>query len=200
MSAEDQPLLALVQQVRQLPGERVIVAISGFGGSGKSTLAESLQESLDSAFIVPTDSFHTNRARGRSHDWASIDRGRLQRQVLEPFRTAGAVRYQIYDWITDRPGRWTQVQTGRHLIVEGVGLIHPDVMPFFDFTVWVDCSADIALERAIARDRAQGAGQDDDANWRTVWAPNDADFNRSFRPQERADVLYSTHRELPFST
>ena len=75
------------------------------------------------------------------------------------------------------------------LLVEGVGIIHPGLLPFFDLTVWIDCPLYIAAERGRNRAR-ETHGVDHDRLWRDVWVPNDRDYFDQFRPDLLADVIY----------
>jgi len=169
-------------------GGVVIVGISGFGGSGKSTLAAALANVLK-APTVSTDEFTTEAVLYPSDDWNGIDRARLVRQILVPLRQ-GARRI-TYDSSGDWEA-WTTVPktldlAGNHFIVEGVGLFHPDVLPFLDLTVWIDIDPAASTRRGLARD-AQ-AGQDDRSIWNDVWAPNDLRFAEVFDPKAHADVV-----------
>jgi uridine kinase len=180
----------IAARVRALSGSRTIVGVSGFGGAGKSTLAVALRDRIEGAAIAGSDEFHTDYALGRSADWACVDRTRMVDQLLQPFRRHGVIRYQRYDWQSNAPGEWKEATGVRCLVVEGVGVLHPDLLPFFDLTVWVDVPATTATARAIRRNEMQGAGPDDAHLWRTVWAPNDRDFFAKHRPREHADLVY----------
>jgi uridine kinase len=169
-------------------GGIVIVGISGFGGSGKSTLAAALADVLHSP-TVSTDEFATEAVLQPSQDWNGIDRGRLIRQILEPLRKGE--RQIAYDSSGDWKAWTTESKTlqldGSHFIVEGVGLFHPDVLPFFTLTVWIDIDPGESTRRGLARD-AQ-AGHDDRSIWQGVWAPNDQRFAEVFDPKGNADMV-----------
>ena len=174
--------------VNQVSAKRsVIVAISGFGGAGKSTLAAALAEGVD-AEVVSTDDFSLAQQRERCPDWATIDRHRLVREVLDPARSGSPISYQPYDWPNDRLGEPRAVRPSQLLLVEGIGLIHPDTLSFFDLAVWIDCQLEIASERGRRRDR-DIYKIDHDAIWREVWTPNDRDYFALFQPDRLADVI-----------
>ena len=177
----------LAGRIHALDGRPKVVAISGFAGSGKSRIANQLLPRIMPAGIVETDHFHTNRARGRSSDWGTIERRRLIDQVLVPFTETGEAGYQVYDFELDRPDEWRSVAAVDFLVVEGIGLIHPDLMPFLDYVVWVDCPLDVATRRAIERNRHQG--EDDEALWWEMWNPNDRDYFERFQPRSLADYV-----------
>jgi uridine kinase len=166
----------------------VVVGISGFGGSGKSTLAAALADVLK-APTVSTDEFATEAVMQPSDDWNGIDRARLARQILVPLRQGE--RRIAYDSSGDWKAWTTESKTlelaGNHFIVEGVGLFHPDVLPFFSLTVWIDIDPADSTRRGLARD-AQ-AGHDDRSIWNDVWAPNDQRFADMFDPKGHADMV-----------
>ena len=121
--------------IRRLPGSSVIIGVSGYGGSGKTTLAHALAERL-SAPVISIDEFGTSAVFRRSDDWQGFDRERLVRQVLAPL--ARGVRELSYDSCDDWDS-WETVPTHlvmeRFLILEGVGLFHPDVVPYLDYRI-----------------------------------------------------------------
>ena len=182
----------VARRVNALSKPRVIVGISGFGGAGKSTLADALKPLVEPAEVVRVDDFLTGRAEERSTNWSCVDRDRLRAQALEPFTSGLPARYQVYDWQADAPAQWIDIGDVNRLIVEGIGLFHPDLIPLLDVMVWADCPAEVALERARHRDRLQGQDDHNDEMWLTVWAPNDADFFETFKPRDAAHFVIAT--------
>lgn len=188
-------LLRLIQDLKPKNDRPSFVAISGFGGTGKSTLAESLCTAIDSAVVVPVDDFIIGERTQRSTDWATFDRQRLRRSVLEPARIGQTLSYQRYnsgEWVSGRGGSWRELEIGRLVIVEGCGIIHPLLTPCYDVSAWIDCPHEVALESAKKRDRSETElfGSDDtDQLWNEVWGPNDLDFFNAFKPDELATVL-----------
>jgi uridine kinase len=169
---------------------RCLVGISGFGGSGKSTLTRALLERLPDATRVRGDDFlEPARVFSRSDDWAGVDRVRLREEVLEPYRHGRDVAVRRYDWSAGRIGEPEPLPEARILLVDLIGLLHPDLTGCFDLTVWVDTDLATATERGKARDRA--LGNDHDRVWDEIWAPNELDFERRFHPREAAELRFS---------
>jgi uridine kinase len=166
----------------------VIVGVSGFGGAGKSTLAERLAGELDRAAIVSADDFTIDQQRQRCDDWSSVDRGRIAEQVLIPARNSQPVCYQQYDWPRNELGLWRTVSDFTFLILEGIGIIHPDLLSLLDATVWIDVPLDVASERGKYRDR-EIYHVDHDTLWDDLWTPNDRDYFARFRPDQAVDFL-----------
>jgi uridine kinase len=168
---------------------RVVVGISGFGGSGKSTLARRLVDAVPGSARIRGDDFIVPAlARERSADWAAIERMRLCRTVLEPFRSGHPGRFRRYDWTSGDLGPEEPIPEADILVVDAVGLFHPDLDGLIDLGVWVDVDLETATERGKARDRQRG--DDDEHVWDDVWMPNERDFAARFARRDRADLRY----------
>jgi uridine kinase len=178
---------ALVRAITDL-GAPVVVGISGFGGSGKSTLATWLTQNVPGCVRVRGDDFlDPTLSQRRSNDWNGVDRARLTREVLDPFRRGERGQHRPYDWSQRRLADAVPNPEGSVLVVDLVGLFHPEVINRFDIRVWIDLDLATATERGLARDAAMGRDHRD--LWRTVWVPNEEDFERSFSPRETATHL-----------
>ncbi len=188
----------LIEKISKLPRptERpLIIGISGFGGSGKSTLAENLRHHLKST-VVAVDHFAMGSLLERDAEWSCYDRDRMKKQVLQPAKKGKPVSYEVYDWLEETLGPKTDVPSSSSdtVIVEGVGIFHPDLRPYFDFAIWVDCPLDVAVQRGIKRSRAWG--YDHDEKWVEVWMPNERDFFEKYHPNQFVDFLFVTHDTL----
>jgi uridine kinase len=168
---------------------RVVVGISGFGGSGKSTLSRSLLGAIPGAARIRGDDFIVPaRAHERSADWGVIERMRLRRTVLEPFRSGRPGRFRRYDWASGELLPDEPIPDVDVLIVDAVGLFHPDLDGVIDVRIWVDVGLETATARGKARDRRRG--DRNERVWDDVWAPNERDFAARFQPREAADLRY----------
>ena len=116
-----------------------------------------------------------------------MERVRLRREVLDPFRAGEQSRFRRYDWSAGRLGDPEPLPAARVLVVDAIGLLHPDLDGAFDLTVWMDVDLETATSRGMRRDRAQGS--DHEALWNDVWVPNELDFVARFDPRARADYL-----------
>lgn len=162
--------------------------MSGFGGAGKSTFARALAAVIAGAYVIGADDFWRPDRDVRSADWDAIDRDRLREEVLEPARARRPVTFRRADFVTGALGKPVAVPPGATLIVEGIGLFHPALVPLFDLTVWLDVPFQIALARGMERDRRE-YGVDHDDRWRDVWGPNDLDFLAAYDARGRADLI-----------
>lgn len=182
-------LTLLIEKAAAEASHPLVVGISGYGGSGKSTLARALAARLDGAVRLRGDDFlDPARSHRRSPDWDGVGRDRLVADVLGPFREERASTFRRYDWAAAALGEPEPVPSGRILLVDLVGLFHPDALPALDLTVWCDVDLATAQERGMRRDAS--LGRDHTRLWNEVWVPNERDFDERFAPRERADVRF----------
>lgn len=178
----------LVAQTSATMSRPIVVGISGYGGAGKSTLARALVASLNGAARMRGDDFlDPVRSHRRSSDWDGVDRVRLVREVLAPFREQRASTFRRFDWARRALGEPEPVPSARILVVDCVGLFHPEALDALDIAVWCDVDLATATERGMRRDA--GLGRDHTSLWRDVWIPNERDFDARYSPRERADAL-----------
>jgi uridine kinase len=166
-----------------------IIVVSGFGGSGKTTLAHTLASHLEEAAVITTDDFMLPSYTERSEEWDCVDRKRIIEQIMKPSTLHEDVRYQVFDWETHALGEWRTIGRPKYIILEGIGLMHPDLTPYLHFSIWINCSPETAMQRGINRDK-KVLHVDQAKLWQEIWMPNDQDFYEKFRPDESADCLY----------
>lgn len=61
-------------------------------------------------------------------------------------------RWRAWDWALDRPGDWHSLDPARPIVIEGVGAISADSMPYADYAIWVELDAPTRKLRALERD------------------------------------------------
>lgn len=166
----------------------IVVGISGFCGAGKSVLARQLEPLLPGAVRMRGDDFlDPERSHRRSPDWDGVDRERLRDTVLHPFRSDQRGTFRRFDWSMRALAAPEPVPEGRILLVDLIGLFHPEVLDALDLTIWCDADLETAAARGMERDRR--LGRDHEWLWREVWMPNDRDFHRAYRPREAATLV-----------
>jgi uridine kinase len=169
----------------------IVVGISGFGGSGKSTLARQLVDSIEGSARIRGDDFlDPARSHQRSADLDGVDRVRLRAEVLDPFRAGQQGFFRRFDWSARQLGKSEPIPDARILVVDAIGLLHPELDGALDLTIWIDVDLDLATKRGKARDNKLGRSHEE--LWDEVWVPNERDFVARFDPRARADYLFES--------
>ena len=142
------------------------VAIDGIDGAGKTTFADEVAAVLDGrggrVIRATTDSFHHPQAvryrKGRyspegfyrdSHDLDALETNLLaplRADPPRPFRRAG------FDDRTDAPVEAPQeiAEPGDILLFDGLFLCRPELLPSWDYVIWVDGESRVRDERLAA--------------------------------------------------
>jgi uridine kinase len=139
----------------------VVLAVGGCSGSGKTTLARELADQLN-AVLFPLDFYyreltHLSRFERDHYNFDhpnSLEHDLIVRHV-QTLREGGAIDRPTYDFSTHSrvPGVTEHITATRFLIVEGILALHyADLLPLYDFTVYVDAPHEVCLTRRIHRD------------------------------------------------
>ena len=169
--------------------EVVVIAISGHGGSGKSTLAEKLAQQFNIANnqIIQSDALHAKdymqtRDLFGMHDWDSIF------ELLANIRNDDRLNYTKRD--DKEIESVVDIPRPRLVIIEGIRLIRPEILPFVDESIWVDCPLEIATMRAKERNRQQGDSEAEIALWDSKWAPEAKLYFEQVKPDKISSFIY----------
>jgi uridine kinase len=199
--------------IRTARDRRALVAIDGASGTGKSTFADELAHTLRAAgwavVRASIDSFHRPRSERyrlgadspvgyyrESHDLVS-----LQQYLLQPFVLgAGVYRRAIFDEPSDRPIDMAAepVSTAGILVFDGLFLHRPELVGYWDFTVFLTAESrkEAAWQDYLTRDlpdddkaRAVEIAARGERAGRHRYMDGQALYEREARPRERANMV-----------
>ncbi len=161
----------------------VIISIVGGSGAGKTWLSHQLAAAFPTESTeVSLDDFYFDRSQMTSHQRRLVnydDPGAIEwallREFLKTFRGGRPAIVPRYDFATHcRDGQRAECTPTRLLIVEGLWLLtQPDVRALFDLSIYLECPAQVRLERRLARDVVERGRLADDVRhtFETVVAP-----------------------------
>lgn len=166
----------------------VIVGIDGRGGSGKSTLAKYLQSEIPNTKILCADDFLHNTL-------LKPEIKRLKQEVLIPFACGKVATYRKFDWNSGELLEPQNIQPKGILIVEGVYALSQEIVDLFDYKIWVEYPADLALARGITRDREEYNIVEPEEYW-DQWVNKEKEYIVHESPQNKADCIVDGSQPL----
>jgi len=168
--------MAILDSMRDRRPAPWLVAIAGIPGAGKTTIASDVASHVPGAVVIPMDGYHLRRAvlsadqlkRRGAPD--TFDPAAL-RAALVRLREAGRGSFPTFEHAVKDPVEdGVIVPDGTPLvIVEGLYLLLSNwrMTGLFDFTVFLDCKLEVAMDRIAARHLACGlAATEDEARRR----------------------------------
>ena len=191
-----------------IPPHPLRVAIDGVDAAGKTTLADELAPLLQSRgrplIRSSIDYFHNPRAiryqRGRGspegyfHD--SFNYAAVKTLLLEPLGETGTRQYRsgCFDHEQDQPAEYPIQNAAENaiLLFDGVFLLRPELLDFWDFKIFVGINFETMVERAVQRHKAQ-YGTDPDVRERnaTRYIPGQQLYLESCQPKMNADLIFN---------
>ena len=144
-----------------LPARPILIGIAGCSGSGKTTLARELATQLD-GIVFPLDLYYRDLSQFPldSRDKQNFDHpdsleSELFIEHLRNLRLGRTIQRPVYHFSRHSriPNAFEPVVPSRFLIVEGILALHyDDLLPLYDFSIYVDAPNQICLKRRIYRD------------------------------------------------
>jgi uridine kinase len=140
------------------------MCIAGASGSGKTTLAAELARELDGIYF-PIDNYYrdlshmpfSQRVKQNFDDPALIESSLLAAHVAALAR-GEAIERPLYDFSTHTRvlGRTEAIRAGSFVLVEGLFALHyPELLPLYQFRVYIETPDDICFERRLKRDTVE---------------------------------------------
>ena len=176
-------------EVSEKNNERVLLVIDGRCGAGKTTLASRISEKL-TCNVFHMDDFYLP-VEQRVAGWekipcANMDFGRMIKTVLQPAKKGEAVQYGPYSCREKRLLPPVEI-TGQPLtIVEGSYSHYPELLSFYDLTVFLTCRRETQKERLIEREGERYP------NYERLWIPLEEGYYRKYHVGERVDYRIAT--------
>lgn len=140
------------------------MGIAGASGSGKTTLAAELARELNGIYF-PIDNYYRDlghlpfaeRVKQNFDDPALIESSLLAEHVAALAR-GEAIERPLYDFATHTRvrDRTETMRAGDFVLVEGLfALYYPELLPLYQFRVYIDTPDEICFERRMRRDTVE---------------------------------------------
>ena len=172
----------------------LVLAIAGCSGSGKTTLARELATQLD-ATLFPLDLYYRDLSQfpldtrhKRNFDHPDSLESELIIEHVGALAKGEAIQRPVYDFKTHSrvAGEFDTIVPTQVVIVEGILALHyPELIPLYNFSIYVNAPNEICLKRRIYRDMMERG--------RTEQSVRDQ-FEATARPMAELYVLPSAAR------
>lgn len=139
----------------------LVLAIAGCSGSGKTTLARELAIQLD-ATLFPLDLYYRDLSQfpldsrhKRNFDHPDSLESELIIEHVRGLASGQKIRRPVYNFKTHSrvAGAFDTIVPAAVVIVEGILALHFDeLLPLYDFSIYVNAPNEICLKRRIYRD------------------------------------------------
>jgi len=185
------------------PDRAMLVGISGIDGSGKGFITQNLAEGLRkdgrNVAVVSADDWLNlpevciNRDNYAQHFYEHAIRfGEMFERLIVPLRQNRGIRLTA----DCADAKATSYRTQRYdfheidiVLLEGIFLFKPAYRDHFDLAVWIDCSFEAALERAIKRGQEGLPPTETIRAFETIYFPAQRIHLGRDNPRETADYI-----------
>ncbi len=140
--------------------ESFTMAIEGGSASGKTTLAKLIEQiytchvfHMDDFFLTPSQ-----RTRERLEEpGGNVDRERFEAEILIPLSRKEMISYRKFNCKTGTFSPPSAVMPKQFTVIEGAYSMHPQLAPYYDFSVFLDISAKLQQKRILKRNTKEMA-------------------------------------------
>jgi uridine kinase len=184
----------------------VRVAVDGVGAAGKTVLADEIARALERSgrqvIRAGVDGFHNvpDVRYRRGHESPegyyrdSFDHDAIRRCLVEPLGAGGDMRYwtAVYDFRTESAVDAPELAADPDaiLLFDGVFLLRRELRSAWDYSIFVDTSFRVTLERALKRDlELFGDETAIRRRYESRYIPGETLYLEEEDPRSRADVV-----------
>lgn len=202
-SFEDLVTTILNKQSELQENKSLLVAVSGIDGSGKGYITERLIAALNrknlQAVSINLDAWHTlpsqrfKSERPAAHFYANaFNFDDLFEQLIFPLQKQREINLTtVLTGILGIPETYTYQFTNVDvIIVEGIFLLKRSLQDFYDLKIWIECSWEMALTRAIERNQEGISRHQLIQDYQNLYFPAQRLHWEFDDPQSNADVIY----------
>jgi uridine kinase len=208
---ELQAVAERILEVRaSIPAQRsVLVAITGIDGSGKGYFAAQLQRQLAThgvrAAIISVDGWlNLPHARFDSSNPAehfylhAIRFDEMFSRLVLPLRDGRSLRLEAgyaEETATEYRKHIYEFEGVDVILLEGIYLLKRAFQAYYDLSIWIECSFDTALERAIARAQEGLTPKATAEAYRSIYFPAQEIHFRDDDPKSAATLIVNNEAQ-----
>jgi uridine kinase len=188
------------------PAQPLRVAIDGIDAAGKTTLADELEEVLRNQgypiIRASIDHFHNPRAiryafgadSPNGYFENSFNTQKVIDLLLRPLGPNGSGAYQtgIFDYQSNEETNQQTMIAPKHaiLLFDGIFLMKPELLPYWDFKIFLEIEFETCLKRVETRDQHLfGHAAEVRERYETRYIPGQKIYFETCSPKKMADMI-----------
>jgi len=144
---KEEPLSFLVEKILNI-SPKPLILIDGKGGSGKTSFARKLADALNANMVSSDDVAWWLHPVHWDNEMLT--------GIIQPWLNGESVAYTPSGWIKKNRIGCIKVDSSKALIVEGCGACRKTLRKVATYSIWMDTDPELARERVIQRDLANG--------------------------------------------
>lgn len=190
-----------------------LIAIDGVDAAGKTSFAQELKENLKiknkEAIVVSIDNFHQpksyryrlgmNSAEGFFYDSYQYDYF-IENCILPLKKGMEKLVVKCFDLEKDIESiEYLSLNSQTMLIVEGIFLHRDELYKIWDYSIYLDVSADISWERNLKRSLESNPNLDIEKyrnRFHKRYKAGQELYSEKFRPKQRASIVINNNNSL----
>ena len=166
----------------------ILIGIDGRSGSGKTTLVNNIKKLNHEISIITGDDFYQHLPLNIHGDssfnykyHSYFDRNMFKENILLPVKNLKEINYKKYDWIKKTFSEEKTFTPTNIVFFEGVFMCSPDLVKYFDLSIFLDSKRDLCYDRLVKRDSSQ--------EWITEWQDTEDWYFEHHPIKKLVDIL-----------
>lgn len=176
----------ICEMIQNIPKQKVVIAIDGKCGSGKTTLASTLAKEIHANVFHMDDYFLRVEQRTKQRyrePGGNVDRERFYQEIGTKLHTNLPITYAPFDCQKMQICDTITVQQTQITIVEGSYAMHPDLRKLYDFSIFLDISDALQMQRIEMRN------PDKVEMFQKKWIPLENHYFEAFDVKQHCDLI-----------
>jgi uridine kinase len=167
--------------------DRILIAIDGNCGAGKSTLGRKVADIFNANLFHMDDYFLTPELRTNARMkeiGGNVDYVRFKNEIIGGINTGKPFEFRRFNCKLQDFSQPNYVLPKRVNIIEGSYSLHPTLIEFYDFKIFLEISPEIQEKRILAR-----SGPSMFENFKSLWIPLENIYFKTFSIKEKCDLV-----------
>jgi len=167
--------------------DKVLIAIDGNCGAGKSTFGCEIAELLDANLFHMDDFYLTPELRTTARTQevgGNVDYVRFKADIIEKVHQGKPFEFRRFNCKIQDFSQPRHVLPKRVNIIEGSYSLHPTLIDFYDFKIFLEVSPEIQEKRLLKRN-----GPVMFERFKSLWIPLENIYFETLRIKEKCDLI-----------